>query len=91
MITYFKNEKAHGKVNFCTGTGREGIFRIFFGLILDPPPRYICLYSEKRQIHLYRPFFSPWHGLFRKRGGLVPVYVFIFPEAAQRVSFGAGS
>ena len=47
----------------------EGMFRIFFGLILDPPPRYICFYSEKRQIHLYRPFFSPWHGLFRKKGG----------------------
>ena len=46
----------------------EGIFRNFFGLILDPP-RYICFYSEKRQIHLYRPFFfSPWHGLFRKIG-----------------------
>ena len=46
----------------------EGIFQNFFGLILDPP-RYICLYNEKRQIHLYRPFFSPWHGLFRKKGG----------------------
>ena len=56
----------------------EGIFRIFFSLILDPP-RYICFYSEKRQIHVYRPL-SPLHGLFRKkRGGLVPVYVFLFP------------
>ena len=36
----------------------EGIFRFFFGLILDPP-RYICFYSEKRQIHWYRPVFFP--------------------------------
>ena len=58
-----------GKVNVCTGTGQKAFFfRIFFGLILDPP-RYICFYSEKRQIHLYRPFFSPLHGLFRKKGG----------------------
>ena len=56
----------------------EGIFRIFFGLILDPP-RYICFYSEKRQIHLYRPFFSPWHGLFRKKGGTGAGIRFYFP------------
>ena len=56
----------------------EGIFRIFFGLILDPP-RYICFYSEKRQIHLYRPFFSPWHGLFRKKGGTRAGIRFYFP------------
>ena len=30
----------------------EGIFQFFFcGLILGPP-RYVCFYSEKRQIHL---------------------------------------
>ena len=56
----------------------EGIFRIFFGLILDPP-RYICFYSEKRQIHLYRPFFSSWHGLFRKKGGTGAGIRFYFP------------
>ena len=58
----------------------EGIFRIFFGLILDPP-RYICFYSEKRQIHLYRPFFSPWHGLFGKKGGTGAGIRFYFPCA----------
>ena len=52
----------------------------FFGLILDPPPpRYICFYSEKRQIHLYRPFFPHGMAFLEKRGGLVPVFVFIFP------------
>ena len=56
----------------------EGIFRNFFGLILDPP-RYICFYSEKGQIHLYRPFFPPWHGLFRKRGGTGAGIRFYFP------------
>ena len=56
----------------------EGIFRFFFGLILDPP-RYICFYSDKRQIHLYRPFFSPWHGLFRKKGGTGAGIRFYFP------------
>ena len=47
------------KVNFCTGTGRKAFFEFFFGLILDPP-RYICFYSEKMQIHLYRPFSMAW-------------------------------
>ena len=62
----------------------EGVFRFFFGLILDPP-RYICFYSEKRRIHLYRPFFSPWHGLFRKKGGTgAPVYVFIVSERKNK-------
>ena len=56
----------------------EGIFRIFFGLILDPR-RYTCFYSKKRQIHLYRPFFSPWHGLFRKKGGTGAGIRFYFP------------
>ena len=55
----------------------EGIFSNFFGLILDPP-RYICFYSEKRQIHLYRPFFFPLYGLFRKKGGDWYRYTFFF-------------
>ena len=68
-----------GKVNFCTGTGRKAFFEFFFGLILDPP-RYICFYSEKRQIHLYRPFFPPLHGLFRKKGGTGTGIRFSFPS-----------
>ena len=57
----------------------EGIFRFFFGLILDPPPGTYAFYSEKRQIHLYRPFFSPWHGPFRKKGGTGAGIRFYFP------------
>ena len=69
----------NGKVNFLYRYRPEGIFRFFFGLILDPPPRYICFYSEKRQSHLYRPFFFPWHGLFRKKGGTGAGIRFYFP------------
>ena len=36
----------------------EGIFRIFFGLILDPP-RYICFYSEKGKFICTGLFFPP--------------------------------
>ena len=67
-----------GKVNFCTGTGRKAFFE-FFRPDSGPPPRYICFYSEKGQIHLYRPFFSPWHGLFRKKGGTGAGIRFYFP------------
>ena len=65
-----------GKVNFCTGTGRKAFFRIIFGLILNPP-RYICFYSEKRQIHLYRPFFPHCMAFLEKRGDWYR-YTFLF-------------
>ena len=68
-----------GKVNFCTGTGRKAFFEFFWPDSGPPPPRYICFYSEKRQIHLYRPFFSLWHGLFRKKGGTGAGIRFYFP------------
>ena len=58
----------------------EGIFRIFFGLILDPP-RYICFYSAKKGKFICTGHFFP-HGmafLEKRGGGLVPVHVFIFP------------
>ena len=71
-------KRQHWKSKFLYRYRPEGIFRIFFGLILDPP-RYICFYSEKRQIHLYRPFFPHGMAFLEKKGGLVPVYVFIFP------------
>ena len=58
----------------------EGIFSHFFRPDSGPPPpRYTCFYSEKRQIHLYRPFFPHCMAFLEKRGGLVPVYVFLFP------------
>ena len=67
----------------------DGIFRIFFRPDSGPPPpRYICFYSEKRQIHLYRPFFPHGMAFLEKRGGLVPEYVFIFPE---RTPYAIGS
>ena len=34
----------------------------------DPPPPVRMFLQRKRQIHWYRPFFSPLHGLFRKGG-----------------------
>ena len=57
----------------------EGIFRIFFGLILDPPGTYA--FTAKKGKFICTGHFFP-HGMafLEKRGGLVPVYVFIFPE-----------
>ena len=67
-----------GKVDFGTGTGQKAFFDFFGGLILDPP-RYICFYSEKRQIRWYRPFFPHCMAFLEKGEGLVPVYVFLCP------------
>ena len=85
-----------GKVIFCTGTGRKAFFRIFFGLILDPPPppspgTYAST-AKKKQIRLYRPFFPIAWPFLKKRGGLVPVYVFLFPvlHAIRGCSFVRG-
>ena len=70
-----------GKADFGTGTVRKAFFDFFFGLILDPRGYIIlCFYSEKRQIHLYRPFFSPLHRLFEKRGGSGTGIRFLLPE-----------
>ena len=75
-----------GKVNFCTGTGRKAFFRIFFGLILDPPPVHMLL--QRKKANSFVPaIFSPLHGLFRKKGGTGTVYVFLFPAIlTSRVS-----
>ena len=56
----------------------EGSFRIFFGLILDPPGTYA--FTAKKGKFICTGHFFP-HGMafLEKRGGLVPVYVFIFP------------
>ena len=66
----------------------EGIFRIFFGLILDPPPPVHMLLQRKKANSFAPAIFFP-HGmaLLEKRGGLVPVYVFIFPENPCFFSF----
>ena len=54
-----------------------GPFSIFFRPDSGPsPPVRMLLQRKDRQIHWYRPFFSPLHGLFRKGEGLVLVYVF---------------
>ena len=81
---YSQNLGLAGKVNSCTGTGQKVFFRIFFRPD-SGPPRYICFYSEKRQIHLYRPFFSPLHGLFRKKGGTGTGIRFSFPWFSKRI------
>ena len=67
-----------GKVNFCTGTGRKAFFE-FFSAWFWTPPGTNAFTAKKRQIHLYRPFFSPWHGLFRKKGGTGAGIRFHFP------------
>ena len=54
----------------------EGIFRIFFSLILAPSPRYLCFYSEKKANSLVLAIFSPLHGLFRKRGWYRSMFFF---------------
>ena len=50
----------------------EGIFRFFFGLM------HMLLQRNKAN-SLVPASFSPLHGLFRERGGLVLVYVFLSP------------
>ena len=81
-----------GKVNFCTGTGRKAFFRFFFGLILDPPPVHMLLQRKKGEFICTGQFFPHCMAFFleKKRGGLVPVYVFLFPvffttEAAIKI------
>ena len=66
------------KSNFLYRYRPEGIFRIFFGLILDPPGTYA--FTAKKGKFICTGHFFP-HGMafLEKRGGLVPVYVFIFP------------
>ena len=59
----------------------EGIFRIFFGLILDPPPVHMLLQRKKGKFICTGHFFPHGMAFLEKRGGLVPVYVFIFPAA----------
>ena len=41
----------------------------YFTHIPPPPPRYVCFYSEKRQIHSYRPLFCPHCMAFLEREG----------------------
>ena len=76
------------KSNFLYRHRPEGIFRIFFGLILDPPPVHMLL--QRKKANSFVPAIFCPHGmafLEKKRGGLVPVYVFIFPGFAIVVAF----
>ena len=57
----------------------EGVFQIFFGLILDPPPVHMLLQRKKADSFVPAIFFPHCMAFLEKRGGLVPVYVFIFP------------
>ena len=81
-----------GKVNFCTGTGRKAFFEIFSAWFWTPPPPGTYAFTaKKRQIHLYRPFFSPWHGLFRKKGGTGAGIRFYFPWSSEDAMGGGGN
>ena len=70
-----------GKVNFCTGTGRKAFFEFFFRPDSGPPPPGTYAFTAKKGKFICTGHFFP-HGMafLEKRGGLVPVYVFIFPE-----------
>ena len=79
QIFYFLRIVRIWKSKFLYRYRPEGIFRIFFGLILDPPGTYA--FTAKKGKFICTGHFFP-HGMafLEKRGGLVPVYVFIFPE-----------
>ena len=57
----------------------EGVFRIFFGLILDPLPRYICFFAAKKGIFICVPaiFFPHGMAFLEKRGDWCR-YTFLF-------------
>ena len=61
-------------------------FSIFFrSEILDPLPGTVASGAKKRQIHGYRSFLPPLHGLFRERGGIGTGIRFSFPcKRAQK-------
>ena len=75
-----------GKVNFCTGTGRKAFFDFFFGLILDPRPVHMLLQRKKGKFICTGHFFPHGIAFLEKRGGLVPVCVFIFPVKKRGTS-----
>ena len=72
------NGENAGKVNFCTGTGRKAFFEFFSAWFWTPPGTYA--FTAKKGKFICTGHFFP-HGMafLEKRGGLVPVYVFIFP------------
>ena len=67
----------------------EGIFRIFFGLILDPPGTY-AFTAKKGKFICTGHFFPRGMAFLEKRGGLVPVYVLIFDSMAISVRVPEG-
>ena len=57
----------------------EGIFRILFRPDSGPPPLHMLLQRKKANSFVPAIFFPMAWPFRKRRGGLVPVYVFIFP------------
>ena len=68
-----------GKVNFCTGTGQKAFFRIFFGLILDPPPGTHASTAKKGKFICTGHFFPHCMAFLEKRGDWYRYTFFLFP------------
>ena len=61
---------------------------------MDPPPPGTHAFTAKKGKFEYRKkaiFFPMRHGLLEKRGGLVPAYVFIFPENGAFFNLDGGN
>ena len=74
-----------GKVDFVTGTGtsRKAFFDFFFGLHL------LSTAKKKKVNSIGTGYFSPLHGVFRKRGGTCIGIRFDFPLLGVATPSGA--
>ena len=78
-VLLFRSRDFSWKSRFRCRYRPEGIFRfLFFGLILDPPPRYICFNNEKKANSLAPASFFPIAWPFLEKGGDWYRYTFFF-------------
>ena len=61
----------------------EGIFRIFFGLILDPPPGTYAFTAKKGKFICTGHFFPHGMAFLEKKGGTGAGIRFYFPDKAN--------
>ena len=59
LVRKDQGKSKHQGILVPTGTCRKAFFRKVSAWFWTPPPQYACLYSEKMQIHWYRPLFFP--------------------------------
>ena len=76
----------HWKSKFLYRYRPEGIFRFFFRPDSGPPPVHMLLQRKKANSFVPAIFFSHGMAFLEKRGGLVPVYVFIFPACKVKIT-----